>query len=82
MKKHKDAFVVFSGEDVSKYLTKINGKIKSQINQESEDYMLNVNETDYINHLVSKFTVEPINIDFKGECISAYEKPIPAETFS
>ena len=81
MKKHSDGFMVFSGEDVSKYLARTRNKITSQIHQESKDYILNVNETDYVNHLVSKSTVEPIHIDFEGEFISSREKLIPAEHF-
>ena len=45
----------------------------------SEDYILNVNETKYINSLVGEYTVSPINIDFAQVFVTDYEKQIPAE---
>jgi hypothetical protein len=53
--------------------------IKSTVESESDDYILNVNEAEYVKFVVSKFTVEPVQLDFDGIQVSTYEKQIPAE---
>ena len=79
---YKRTFKAFSRNKLSAYLEQNTDRLQSEINDKLEDYILNVNETDYINHLVAKFTVESINIDFEGIFIgSLYEKNVPAEYF-
>jgi len=51
------------------------------IEAEKEDYILKVNETEYLNHLVEKYALHTPEIDFEGNFIEHYEKDIPAERF-
>ena len=74
-------FKVFSEYELSGYLREQRNEIQSKINHKSEDYILNVNETEYINSLVDEYTVTPININFEKMFITDYEKKIPAEDF-
>lgn len=79
---HQRTFKVFNEHELSDYLVQNTNKIQSPINSKSEDYILNINETKYINHLINQFTVEPINIDFENIFSDPpYEKQIPAEYF-
>ena len=78
---YQRTFKVFSEHELSGYLGGITDHIQSLIKNKSEDYILNVNETEYINYLVDEYTVTPININFQEVFITDYEKQIPAEDF-
>lgn len=78
---YQRTFKVFKEQKLSDYLNGLKDHIQSEIERKSEDYILNVNETDYIKCLVDKYTVTPLNIDFEKMSISSYEKLIPAEDF-
>jgi len=81
MHEQRESFKIFSERKLSEYLKDNKQKIKSYIEQESENYILNVNETNYINHLTSNFIINKLNIDFANVKVSSYEKQIPAEHF-
>lgn len=79
---HQRTFKVFNEHQLSDYLVQNTNKIQSLINSKLEDYILHINETKYINHLINQFTVKPINIDFENIFSDPpYEKQIPAEYF-
>ena len=79
---YKRTFKVFYENKLSTYLGQNTDSLQSRIDHKLEDYILNVNETDYINHLVNEFTIESINIDFEDVFIGTlYEKDVPAEYF-
>lgn len=52
-----------------------------QIRTEPDDYILNVNPTDYVGHLASTFSVEPPHISFDDVTASAYETNVKAGNF-
>ena len=74
-------FNAFVGGDLRNYLEENDRKIQSHIEQESENYILNVNETEYKNYLISEFTIETPRIDFENISVTSYEKQIPAKQF-
>lgn len=75
-------FRLFYEGNLSNYFVSRRDEIQRTIQRKSEDYILNVNETEYINYLIDKFTVDSININFEGVFIDEpYEKDIPAEHF-
>ena len=78
---YQQTFKVFRERSLSSYLDGLNNHIQSLIDGKSEDYILNVNETEYTNSLVDEYTVSPLNIDFENKSITGYEKQIPAEDF-
>lgn len=75
MYREGEEFSVFQiGGELDRYLKENCQKIRSCIEKESEDYILNVNEIEYINYLVDKFTIDIPSIDFAGVCVTHYEK--------
>lgn len=54
-------------------------QIVSDINSQTDDYILNVNKAEYIEHLVSKYTIHPIELHRDQLSVSTYEAQIPAE---
>lgn len=53
-------------------------QIDNKIQSENGDYLLNVNEDEYVDHLVSEFTIDTPIIDFETMTISPSERMVPA----
>ncbi|MDE0013183.1 MAG: hypothetical protein OXU36_18710 [Candidatus Poribacteria bacterium] len=58
-------FKVFSEYELSHYIREQRNEIQSEINRKSENDILNEDQTDYINYLVEKSTIDPICLYFK-----------------
>ena len=56
-KMHRRSFNIFGERPLLYYLKENDRKIRSRIEQEQEDYILNVNETEYVNYLINEFTI-------------------------
>lgn len=54
-------------------------RIISEIQSQKDNYILNVNRTEYINYLISKYRIAPIKIHNDQLYVSTYEAMIPAE---
>ena len=76
-----NGFHAFSEYDGFSMIDGQKKQIVSAINSQTDDYILNVNKTEYIEHLVSKYTISPIEIHRDQLTVSTYEKQIPAEMF-
>jgi len=73
---------IFAEQELRNYLeTKID-RIIASIDTETDDYISNVNETDYVAFKVSKAEVEEIVIHDDKLYVSSSEQMIPAEYFS
>ena len=82
MNTYRHTFEMFREGKLSDYFRQKRDEIQRVLQYKPEDYILNVNETEYVNYLVNKFTVDSININFEGVFIDEpYEKDIPAEHF-
>ena len=82
MNRYRQTFRMFREGKLSDYFIQKRDEIQRTIQYKSEDYILNVSETEYINYLIGKSTVDSVNIDFEGVFIDPlYEKDIPAEHF-
>jgi len=53
--------------------------ISQEVNQQNDDDTLNDNKAEYIQHLVSKFKIDPLEIHRDQLTVSSHEKQIPAE---
>lgn len=72
-------FLAFSEYDGFSVIENQKQRVISAINSQSDNYMLNVNKEEYIAHLVSEFTITPLEIHTDQLTASTYEAQIPAE---
>ena len=72
---------IFAEEEASDFLERTKSSVRYAIENETDDYVLNVNEETYLDHLVDRLTVELLDIDTNGIYISSHETEIPAEQF-
>ena len=72
---------IFNEQSLRDYLEARLKKLEGQVQSETDDYILNVNETEYTEHLVTKSLVDNLELDFDGISISTDRKGIPAEHF-
>lgn len=76
MRGRYDAFSEYDGFSL---LENQKNQIISDINSQPDNYILNVNKAEYIEHLVSKYTIQPIELHRDQISASTYEAQIPAE---
>ncbi|RZK26662.1 MAG: hypothetical protein EOO43_02125 [Flavobacterium sp.] len=57
----------FSGLHQFDYQKQLIGKITSEVESESKEYILTINETEYLNHLINKYELIPLRIHFDAE---------------
>lgn len=74
-------FRLFTDGDLDRVLEARIQDLRKEVQSGSENYILNVNETNYVNYLVEKYTLENIALDFEGVFVSSYEMDVPAERF-
>ena len=55
--------------------------VAEQIDSERTDYLLNMNETQYVQHIVDKYRFDPLVIHFEAVEASPTERRVPAEHF-
>lgn len=55
--------------------------IENQVNQKSEDYILNVSEVEFAEFLIQNHIIDFPILDFENIYVESYEKDIPAERF-
>lgn len=75
----RDGFVVFSEMDGFAVLENRRNQAIEAIKGQSDNYMLNVNKTEYIHHLVSEYSMQPLEIHADQLSVSVEEQMIPAE---
>ena len=72
---------IFNEQSLRDYLEARFKKLETQVQAEADNYILNVNETEYVEHLEARFLVDNLELDFDGISISTDRKEIPAEHF-
>lgn len=72
---------VFGERELRDFIEASKANIAHSIESEKDDYILNVNEDDYIAHKVSEAMVENLEIHVDDIYASSYEQMIPAEHF-
>lgn len=75
----RDGFHAFSEYDGYSMLEKQKSAITQAIKGQNDDYILNVNKEEYIQHLISKFRIDPIKIYRDRLSVSSHEEQVPAE---
>ncbi len=72
---------IFYEKEFSDYLENRRNTIISSIENEKDDYLLNVNEEDYIEFKKSEGLIDPLEILIDDIYVSSSEQMIPAENF-
>jgi hypothetical protein len=72
---------IFSEIDLSAFLENHLRKLRTEVESQGDSYLLNVNETEFVDYLVQEYTIDNIQIDSSGVSVSSSEKSIPAEYF-
>ncbi|MBE9100761.1 hypothetical protein [Vacuolonema iberomarrocanum] len=72
--------VAFSELDGSDFIKTRKTQALQAIKDQSDDYILNVNKAEYIEHLVSKYSIHPLEIHPDQLSVSVEERMIPAES--
>ena len=73
--------MIFSKGRISEIFQKAVDAIQSTIENETENYILNANETEYAEHLESKHKLDVPELHFDQVNADSYEADIPAEYF-
>src|SRR6185503_11603678 len=74
-------FTICGEKPLSEFLSAQNRKLHNAIQQESDDYLSNVNEDEFVNYLVEQFSIIPPVLDFNNVSGSSVTRHIPAEQF-
>jgi len=73
---------IFFESELSEFLNSLRGQTKATVHNELAEYLLNVNEEEYAQHLLSQFRVDPLRIHFEDMYVTSREENIPGERFS
>lgn len=68
---------IFAERDLYQELRRREQQIKSEVERQPDNYILNVNETEYVNSLVNQYKVEPVVFQFDKVTVDTYEKSFP-----
>ncbi len=77
----RDGFTAFSEYHGSRMIERQRSSIAQDIKDQTDDYILNVNKEEYIQHLVDKYSFSPIVLHKDELTVSIHEEMIPAEMF-
>jgi hypothetical protein len=75
----RSGFVAFSEMDGFSVLQNRKEQALQAIRNQTDDYILNVNQSEYIEHLVSEYSIPPLEIHQDQLSVSVKERMIPAE---
>ncbi len=75
----REGFHAFSEYDGFSMFDNQRTALDQAIKRQNDDYILNVNREEYIQHLIGEFSIEPIEIHKDGLSVSTHEEMIPAE---
>lgn len=72
---------LYAEDTTDNLINRIHHEIAELIERETESYILNVGENQYIEHLIGKYILELPVIDFENVYVDTYEKDIPGNQF-
>jgi hypothetical protein len=72
---------IFRSANLSELFRETYNKINSKIDGETEDYILNVNETEYVNHLSTNYKIDFPEVLFNDAFVDSYETDVSASSF-
>lgn len=75
------SFDIFCIQDLSIYLNTRTKELRDKIYKETPQYLLNINDQEYLDHLESSYSVDTLVIHFDQVSVTSREEPIAAERF-
>ena len=72
---------IFYMQDLSIYLDNRTQQLRAKIYEETPQYLLNINDQEYLDHVESSYMVDTLIIHFDQVSVSSKEKLIAAERF-
>src|SRR5690554_1894141 len=72
-------FVAFSELDGFGVIENRKSQAMQAIQNQADDYILNVNKAEYVEHLISEYSIQPLEIHSDQLSVSVEERQIPAE---
>ena len=72
---------IFAEQRLSDFLDERLNRLRQEVQNQDTNYLLNVNETSFIDYLVNRYQVELLVFYWDQISVSYCEKPIPAELF-
>lgn len=78
---YRTGFKIFAERDLSEFLRKRVDDMHSEVENEAENYILNVNEIEYIKHITNRYSIDTIDLKYREVSVSSSEKELPAEYF-
>ncbi|MBD3324496.1 hypothetical protein GF339_07920, partial [candidate division KSB3 bacterium] len=72
---------IFADIDLHDFLQDKLERLKKEIHNADDNYILNANETQYIGYLVGIFSLDILTFDFDNVFITPEEREIPGELF-
>lgn len=81
MRRGYGKIAIFAEKDLRDYLEGRRSSVIHSIENEQDDYLLNVNESDYVRYKVDEALVDPLEIHVDQIYASSSEQMIPAEYF-
>ncbi|HEU0144987.1 MAG TPA: hypothetical protein VFQ47_09400 [Nitrososphaera sp.] len=74
-------FKICAEKRLTEYLRQQEDKLEAQIDQESDDYINDVDEEAYVKYLVNEYSLDTPYLDFDNMSASTGKKLVPAEQF-
>ena len=74
-------FDIFGEQDLSIYLNTRTKELRDKIYKETPQYLLNINDQEYLNYLESSYSVDTLIIHFDQVSVTSREELIAAEHF-
>ncbi len=74
-------FKAFWEGELREFLETQHSALRDEVEKQSDDYVLNASETEFIDYLVAQYRVTPPQIEFDGVSVDKQEQTIPAEHF-
>lgn len=72
---------IFAEQRAGDFLEQTKNSIRLAVENEADEYLLNVNEETYLDHMVDRFTIDPLEIHTDKVYASTHEAEIASELF-
>jgi len=70
---------LFGDADLLGFTRQLHENMQTEVRNTEDDYLLNVNETEFVQYLVGKYELQPVVLDIDGLHVTEAEREIPAD---